>query len=211
MWSPRALVRLNWSRYFQSTVLFSVYSLVALPIALVPGTALALLYLAFESYLGMNGGGPAGASNPFNIPFSVASLLMAYGISWMILRPLAYLFVYSSKYPHKAALKYETLNMEQHFNKVFFRGNTINLASAPSEYTILLKRELTILMARWRLSERSLARTSPERLESFLEERRVLAGDLIQYRIYLERGRDDSLLAMLNRIELGHMLAGDVD
>lgn len=204
-----ALSMLNWRRYLQGAVLFSVYSIVALPLSIAPGAFLGLLGIRFRGYLNAHPGYP-GEANPFYVVSGtlivLAAVLVAYGISWMILRPLAYLLVYTSKYPHEAALRYETLKIQQRFNKIFFRGNTLHLRFAPKRDTDQLKQELTILMARWSVGERALARTSQTRLRHLLEERRALSEDLAQYRIYLDRETDGQLLEKLDRIESGEMV-----
>jgi len=209
MWSPRAITRLDWGRYLQATVLFSVYSVVALPLSLLPGIALASLAIFINAYIPI-GGGNGDQVNPLSrIIGALGFLIVAYGVSWMIVRPLAYLFVYSSRYPHEAAMRYETLNLQQQFDRLFYRGNVVNLGSAPDRDVDLLKRTLATLMARWGLTERALARTSPARLHQLLEERRGLSSDLLQYRIYLDRGTDDSLISRLDRIESGQKLADE--
>jgi hypothetical protein len=206
MWSPRAIARLSWGRYLQATVLFSVYSIVALPLSLVPGIVLFLLAIFVNVYMPM-GNDIGDQVNPLSkIIGAFGFLLAAYAVSWLILRPLAYLFVYSSKYPHEAAMRYETLNLQQQFNRLFFRANTVNIGCAADKDTDLLKQALTVLMARWGLTERALARKSPAHLHQLLEERKALAEDLLQYRVYLERGTDDLLIAKLDRIESGQML-----
>ncbi len=199
----RALRRLDWNKYLQGMMFFAVYSCVALPLALIPALPILALLYAFS-------GASPEPDQLLSLLFpyfrAVMILVIAYCGSWLILRPWAYLFLYCSKYPEEAALRYEIHRIQKLSNKIYFGSRSGDSRIETEREQNELRRELMILIARWKIAENRVVRTSPEHLQDLLIQRRGLAEDMLQYRLYFDRKSDLELLTTLDRIEAGERL-----
>jgi hypothetical protein len=203
MLSAKSLGRLNWPKYLQGMLIFAAYSCLALPICLLPAAVLATPTVAhlFQSDEPV----PTFVSQAVILALALALWITT---SWLFLRPLSLLFLHCLKSPGEASLKYETLRLQRLSIKAYSERNPGISLTGTGDRDPLIIAALSILLARWKCAEFRLARSSSTELQVLLDHRRKLTGDMLQFRLFIDRRLDTAIAEKLDRLEAGLPLAG---
>jgi hypothetical protein len=202
---PNAFRNMDWIKYFQASMLIAVYTCIALPIALFPAfTLFAILRVISVPAFGMRdiGGNQLSLRGQYMI-FIVLAILVAYGVAWMILRPIAYAFIYCSKNQDEHTLRYELVRVRQICEHLLFRDGVDIRGAIPKSGLSRLKKEFEVLFARWKMQEMRAHRQSQQKLDELLQQRKLLSEDLYLYRSCFSDDCDRAVIESIDKLLAG--------